>query len=554
MPGDDQASSASQRNDSPTGSGSGADTSMEASDPTSAAKPSKKPEGAPDMVWPAAGTTPIVRADDTPSTTGDERPDNPFAPRPGESTKKPRGLRRHLKTAAGDTVSGKRMAEKTKRTRKERQPLGRRNIAALTIAGISALCVIAVVVSYALWALNRDTEAAGSPAPKLSATPGPVLGGPQMLSEAMAKDIDPSRSWQQTFDQDGINDASPQIACVGPQAASQPNPFITHLRGLSASGEDRMAALHRADAYDTVEEAEKVFDFRSAEIGACTDTSLYIQNGMNVEGIGDEAVGVRLVLQDTNSEYHTVLLVRTGHVVNLLDVARTGEAADMEAAVKALSQAVNRQCGPAIGLCTAPVTSVTLGIPPAGGEQPGLLTSGDIPRVSPGQGDWRGNPPAKRIDIQDGTSCEAVDFASIGGTGVDRTQRTYLLRNDTAAPPAFGIDQVVLKMGSAQEATELVDRVSKNIAECGTRTLTSEVVKEAPLLTPGANDIQVKGNWYIVNQKVDENRTQKYRVGIVSAGEKVIYLRVNPSETFDFTDEAWIGVNLRAGERATQVQ
>lgn len=468
---------------------------------------------------------------DAPDTSGAGRPDNPFAPKP--------------RRAAGEL--------RRPETERARKPLGGRNVAALAVAGIAALCVIAVVVSYVVWALNRDTGAAAAPAPALNATPEPVLAGPQMLSEVMAKEIDPTRSWQQTLDQDGVTDASPQIACIGPQASGQPNPATTHLRGLSASGEDRVAALHRADAYGSVEDAEKVFDFRSAELGTCAGTSLYIQKGMNITGLGDEAVGVQLALQDTKPEYHSVVLVRTGRVVNLLDAARLGEAVDMQSAAKGLTGVINHQCGPAIGLCTAPETSVTAGVPPAGGEQQGLLTAGDIPRVTPGQGNWRGNPPSKRIDIQDGSSCEAVDFASDGGSQVDRTQRTYLLRNDPAAPPAFGIDQVVLKMGSADEAAALADRINKSVAECGTRTLTAQVVKEGAMSAPGANGVEVKGKWFIVNQKVDANRAQKYRVGVVTAGDKVIYLRANPSETFDFTDEAWSSVNQRAGERATQV-
>lgn len=503
----------------------------------------------PDMVW-AAPRSATPRPEDPADTA--ERPVNPFAPKP-QPKKSRLPLRRSNPEPAAPT--GKRVAEPVAKPSRAalRKPLGRKNVAALTIAGISALCVIAVIAAYALWAVNRDSEVAGQPGPELSATPGPVLGGPQMLSEAMAKQIDPARTWQQNLDSDGINDASPQVACVGPQVADQPNPLITHLRGVSASGDDRSAALHRADAYATAEDATKVFDFRSAELGACTDTSLYVEKGMDITGIGDQAVGVRLVLQDTKPEYHTMVLVRTGRVVNVLDVARTGEPADMEAAVKALSQSINRQCGPAVGLCTAPVTTVAVGVPPAGGEQPGLLTAGDIPRVTLGQGTWRGNAPAKRIDIQDGSSCEAIDFATVGGTSVDRTQRTYQLRNDPAAPPQFGIDQVVLKLGSAQEATDLVNKTSENIASCATRTLTSKVDKQAPLRTPGQKGVEVKGNWYIITQKVDQTQTQKYRVGIFSAGDRVIYLRSNPTDSFDFTDDAWIGVNLRAGERITQV-
>ena len=47
--------------------------------------------------------------------------------------------------------------------------------------------------------------------------------------------------------------------------------------------------------------------------------------------------------------------------------------------------------------------------------------------------------------------------------------------------------------------------------------------------------------------------TAKYRVGIVSAGPKVIYTFLNPRGDYDFTDGQWDTVAVRAGERMTQV-
>jgi len=495
--------------------------------------------------------------EDDPDPTA--RPDNPFAPKVDpESARKPRFQDRRSKRKE-ESTTGKRAAVKQRRFGRSREatdgraPLGARNGIALAVAGIAVVAIIALIASTALWWFTRDEDAGGATPDDPAATPGPALSANMMLTPEMAKIIDPSRTWTQTLDQAGVNDSSPGVACIGPLAADQPIPEITQLRMVSGDGNDRTAALHRADAYATNEEAQKVFEFRSAELGSCTDTSLYVEKGLDVTGIGDQALGVRLVLHDTKPEYHTVLLVRTGKVVNLLDVARASEPVDMEAQVKALGQSIDHQCRPAVGLCTEPDTSVQIGVPPAGGEQPGFLTSGDIPRVTPGAGTWRGNAPAEQVDVQDGSSCEAIDLSTIGGTGVTRKQRTYLLRNDAAAPPQFGIDQVVLTMESAEAASELVQRVNDNIASCNTRTLTSEMVKEAPLLTPGQDGVEIRGHWYIVNSKVDQAQMQKYRVGLFSAGNKFVYLRSNPTETFDFTDEAWIGVNLRAGERITQV-
>lgn len=534
-----------ERPTAPEGSGSAPTTprAVEQGRPTAFTPPPSQPVRAP-------------QTGERSEPSASERPINPFEPRPEDRKKSKRSSRRSKR--APEVPSGRRVAEPEpglgERLKKVRQPLGGRNITALTVAGVAVVAIIALIASTAFWWFNRDTEVASEPGTAMSATPGPVLGAGQMLSESMALTIDPARTWQKTHDEAGVNDSSPQIACIGPQAADQPIPQITQLRGLSASGDDRTAALHRADAYASAEDAQKVFEFRSAELGACTDTPLYVEKGLNVTGLGDEALGVRVVLQDTKSGYHSVVLVRTGRVVNLLDVARTGAAFDMTAQAKSLGQSINRQCGPALGLCMSPTVAVTDGLPPAGGAEPGFLTSGDIPRISPGSGTWRGNPLAASVDVQDGSSCEAVDFGSIGGTGVTRQMRTYLLRNDAAAPPQFGVDQVILTMGSAQEATDLAGRIGGNMSSCGTRTLTSQVPKTGAVESTGEGDVEIRGNWYVVTSKIDQAQNQHYRVAVVAAGNRLIYLRSNPTQTFDFTDEAWAQVATRAGERTTQIK
>jgi hypothetical protein len=56
----------------------------------------------------------------------------------------------------------------------------------------------------------------------------------------------------------------------------------------------------------------------------------------------------------------------------------------------------------------------------------------------------------------------------------------------------------------------------------------------------------------VVSQK-STGATHKYRVGIVSAGKKVVYTFLNPREDYDFSSDQWDTVAVRAGERATQV-
>lgn len=418
---------------------------------------------------------------------------------------------------------------------------------------VSAVALVAVIalVSWAAVTLRGD-NVANAPTGQPQNEPAPVLTQDSMLNDTMAKDIDSGRTWNQSLSSDGIKPDSPSPACINPTPDGQPMPNISLLRGNEATPDnDKQAVLHRADAYNSPEEAAQIFNVRSSDLGGCTGSSFYVEKGYQVEGLGDQALAVRLVLQDKVNQYHTVLLVRTGTVVNIYDVAKNSSPVDPEPVVKAASASINRQCGSTGGLCASPNTSVKAGIPPVGGDEPGFLAAGDIPRITQGSGSWNGTATNSRINIQDGTGCEAVDFNTVDGP-TSRQHRTYVLRNDPNTPGTMGVDEVVLTMGNAGQASDLVSKVSNSISGCATRTLTGEASKANPLTTPGEGGTQIKGNWFTVTQKVEEGKTAKYRVGVFSAGQKFVYIRSNAFEKFDFVDEAWVALNLRAGERLTQ--
>ena len=69
----------------------------------------------------------------------------------------------------------------------------------------------------------------------------------------------------------------------------------------------------------------------------------------------------------------------------------------------------------------------------------------------------------------------------------------------------------------------------------------------------GASGAEVTGWTTTVSQKLGDD-TQRYRVGIVSSGTKVAYPFLNPlAGGYDFTDDEWEMVAVRAGQRMTQV-
>lgn len=539
-----------------------------------------KPAPTPDLTAPAPrpGPTHPVDAEDKTidaaslqrARVTDDPEKNPFAPKPSPRAKKssvrdmiPFGKKKDDGPAA---PVGRRVAERKPwfriPTRAGKQT-DARNITATAITGAAVVLTVVLLAGFLFWNANREQAAmaqSATPTAEPTNSPGPLVSEGTLMTPEIAQTLDPQQEWTATQTSDQVGEQSMGVACVTTTPEGQPVPSGgTYLRTLTGSGDDAgdsgdargTAALHRVDGFGSVDEASSYFQFRSTELGGCQGSPLYVEQGYAIDGLGDEAVGVRLALQNQDTEYHTVVLARTGQNVNIVDVAQTGEPVAIDKVVDAARQVINAQCGAAAGLCSATDMSVEPAVPPPGGDEPGFLAAGDIPRVSRGTGQWDGNKVTSEISIGNGSNCEAIDFSTVEGPQ-KRQQRTYLLRNDPEAPPEFGIDEVQLEMQGLTEAADLVKKVGDNIAGCKSRLLTADVPQQGQIDATGAGDMEVTGRWFTVTQELGGNQRSIYRVGIIQSGEKVIYTRMNPTAQFDLDDQEWESVNARAGQRATQ--
>ncbi|MBA3528295.1 MAG: hypothetical protein H0T91_03090, partial [Propionibacteriaceae bacterium] len=245
----------------------------------------------------------------------------------------------------------------------ERTPLGRRTRMALLVAAVAAVVIVGLVIGYLALALGDNPTASPRPAPSVPvgsagpassadpaspshSDPGVVLTDDSMLSATEAKRIDGARSWKVTLTQRGREDDSPHPACLGPDVLEgQPASQQTVLRRLSSTGTTAPDALHQADAYPTPEEASQAYELAAKALGGCLMTGAYIDSGQAISGLGDQAVGVTVnVVADSETEVHSVLLNRTGRVINVIDAAQQGTAVSTDGLAKALAQVTNAQC------------------------------------------------------------------------------------------------------------------------------------------------------------------------------------------------------------------
>lgn len=436
--------------------------------------------------------------------------------------------------------------------------MGRRTKLALVIGGVAAVVVLGLAIGYAVFSIGQPADTPGSSAPS-AASGSPTSSGPtadpealltdaSMLDVTEAKRVAANRSWKVASTLRGIDDDSPQPACLGAGAAEgQPASQQTTLRLLSSSGKQPPGILHRADAYATPEEAAQAYRSASKALGDCTMAGAYLDSGSVVTGLGDEAVAAVVnVTEGGTTQFRSVALNRTGRVVNVLDVAQPARPVALTLVVQALAAVTDAQCTKTEGRC-AQSAAVKPGPPPPGGDQPGFLAVADLPPVGSADAGWAGTVPRLPEADFTGSGCETVNWAKTAAT--KRTARTYLLSDDS---PTFGLDDIVLTLSSAGAAQGVVTKVKADLDSCATRKLTASVSSPARVSGVGAGGATISGWTATVSQKTTTG-TARYRVGIVSAGTKTAFTFLNPQQRFDLTDAQWSLVTVRAGQRATQV-
>jgi hypothetical protein len=448
----------------------------------------------------------------------------------------------------------------------ERRTLGRRGKLALIIGSIAAVVVIGLLIGYAVRSAVNQPESQPSVAPSAGgnsadgnsngATQPPGQSGSAALSDgfmlnpSQAKAIDRNLNWKVASTQHSATAGGPTAACFGGEPLEgQPTPrqeFVRVLRG--GGGKNAPLALHAATAYDSADEATQAYAIAAKTLGGCTVAGFWIESGHLVSRIGNQAAGV-VVMERVGKNWraHSVVLNRSGAVVNVIDAVQPSKAFAVNGVAKALGQVNSLQCGHVGGDCSnKPV--VAEGPPPIGGDEPGFFASGDLPPAGPKVYPWVSTDVEAPREEFKGSGCESVNWDT--EPAKSKSSRVYLIQE--SGKNFFGLNEIVLTTKNARAAGKLVDRIKSNLSRCKSRQLTATVKKATKVTGVGVQKTTVEGWTTVVSQKSTQG-TATYRVGIVSAGPKVVYTFLNPRAEYDFTNHQWNVVAVRGGERATQV-
>lgn len=422
---------------------------------------------------------------------------------------------------------------------------------AILLTGVGVL-VLALLLGWGIFSWQSDNRPvvtltpSPDPVPSATETPEPEATEDNLITEQDAEEIVPGASWVVTETATDRSEFPGRLTCLSSEPSAI-NPVIALQRQLGTSEDTQLAAMHQVDVYNTVEEAQQVFDERSSAVANCGEVPTYIESSSAVYGIADATLQLTVTFQNDPAQYHSLLLARNGRSISMVDVVRNGEPVAPEALVAGLLGSIHEICGPSEGACPN-VPDIRPSLPPVA-EPAGWLIPSDLPRLRAGAGLWNARPPAQVTAL--GTGCENFPLATESGP-LDRSQRTFLLTQDDATPGTFGLDQMVFSFGDEESAGQFAQRLVTNLSGCADRVMTAEVEQMPAATGTGAGGAAISSQQFLVTQATSDDANVVFEVAVAAAGQHVTYAVATVTPDYRFGDEQWATLALRAAQRATQ--
>lgn len=353
-------------------------------------------------------------------------------------------------------------------------------------------------------------------------------------------------SWSDAGTDNPVRQTSPTATCL-PAVSSLAKPDQSGLRRMtSAAGLDLMHAVH---VFASEDRAKQGFDSLQTALGTCsTGPIVHLDGAWSLWGLSNQAILVQATEQEQKPLTHSVVLLRVGRAVNVLDLAVSGEAPQPTTLLALLRPIVAKQCAPLGGSCATESTPSQLILPAS--DQAGFLVPADLPRITPGVGRWSSTAVTQTISTA-GSGCELMKMSEVPGA-TRAFQRTFALSGDPKASPRFGIDEVLLQFGSADDATKAGQLLTQNIARCGDQTQSGTIVSRDPISSQLGNGTPISGTSFLVQQK-GGSASVPFEVAVLMVDRQVVYLLLTPTDDYTMAKADWLALVTRAGERGLQL-
>ena len=421
----------------------------------------------------------------------------------------------------------------------------RRTLLAWGVGGLALALIVAVVVSLVVRGGRTTAPPSESPTPSATQTAVPDAASAADLVTVADLEGVAEGAWAVTGTSHTAAEHDGRVACFQTNEDAA-NPTFSVQRTLATSEKDPVAALHRIDAFANEAVASMAFEERVAVLSACSEVPAQLQGANEVAGLAPEAFQLTVLFQEEKDRYHTVLLTRSGAVLQVLDVTQIGSPVDPETLAAALTrpqtQLSERQGEPAPqGVTVSPAE-----LPAVAPE--GWLIPSDLPRIRAGIGRWNMTPPGQLKST--GMGCESMTLVSEPGPK-ERAQATYLMTQDDEAPDTFGIDEMRFTFSKKKTAGAFVKKLGNALKSCKDRSPGANVQEQEEVETETA-DGKATSRLFVINMATSDTKSVTYQLIVSQVNKTVTYSLITVADDYRFADEQLADLAARTAIRAAQ--
>jgi hypothetical protein len=294
--------------------------------------------------------------------------------------------------------------------------------------------------------------------------------------------------------------------------------------------------------------AMKAYETTLGWYAGCTVPRIQLVDSYAVEGVGEQAVVLRMRIPARSPQSFLVGIARTGSLTTstVLETA-TPAPPKPELLVSALTASVQDLCASKVaGDCVGAVSTQPT-LPPASGETAGMLAIADLPAVADVMAAWAGTDPVPATVNVAATTCDKTDFAKAGAK--DPMTRTYLIP-EADLPQRFGLTETLGELPTGRAADALVATIAARMKSCPDKHLGSTVTQAVVKVKRGTASYAM---WRLENQVNKQEELVPFWMGVVQVGRYVAQVNLTPVGKYDVDARTFEALVVRARDRLQEL-
>lgn len=433
---------------------------------------------------------------------------------------------------------------------------GRRRRRTHTVVAVAAATFLAVGSgAFAHQPPDRPTDAGpkvDSPEVKPFGTeesdepPAPPLPSADDLLDADdVADLAPGTRWrvEETHDNtagEGIHTVCQQERFADPEGLS------ALVRTFTPRGDRRRSLVQIMEVSDSESQARATYDTVTGWFSRCEGGEVLLVRSHLVQGVGDQAMVFELEGWAKPQPRYTVAIAHVGQVVTTtsLEMSR-GPAGSPKRAMRALATATRHVCARTGAPECVEKPSARIVPPPPSGDEPGILSTVDLPGLTRVTRPWAGTTTAPGRQNPAATSCDRAHFRPAGAV---RTRTRTFLVPGARLPDRFGLTETYGSFPTPRAAASFLETMRQRLARCDDRSLAVDVFTPRPLRHAGLD-----GTMWRLQTELSESRDVVFDVGFVRNGRHVAQVTFVPAPPVDLRDGDFRALVIRAGQRLREL-